>query len=343
MNSTIEASKRRDARAVKGMSSPLDGWACSHPYFDLVLSWLLRRIQQFSEPAVFLIVGPTGVGKSTVIRQLRRELAKWLAAELVEHPLLLPSVYAEGLFTPGQGFDWETLFTDLLEDAQEILVDRKMEKAWPKDKTSLRGLMRAANNMLLLHAPAVVIVDEGGSLLEGGSQSWVGRSSSAKSTDAALRKNLSYLKSLGNRSRTHFAIFGDYSLARMVAMNGQLNRRCHLIHFAAYASAQQTLFNPVVSAFESRLRSAGMECDLASARDLLFHHSIGCVGLLRRWMVEAYTEAKHRGVGLTPDLIKSLAPPAGSVERWSTEIQQGIEEVRRFVGSDATTGVCCST
>jgi hypothetical protein len=314
--------RRRDARVPGGArSTPLDDWAVAHPFFNTILQWLLQRILLLSDPSVFLIVGPTGVGKSTMIVQLLRELARCLAEEVTKRPGTVAAVSAEATYIPGRGLDWKSMFEDLLTSADDILIDQKVEEEPGERKGTLRALERATTAMLIHRAPAVAIIDEGSAFLE------------SQSSDSLL-KSLRYLKSLANKSRTHLAIFGDYRLARMVEWDGQLNRRCHLAHFPGYAGdAGKTNFAPVVEKFEQKFRAAGVPCELMGELDLLFEKSCGCVGLLRKWILEAYVESTIQQKALNAEVLRACAFPEKAVTKWKLEINDGMANLLDYVGN----------
>ena len=297
--------------------SPLANWACGHPFYDQVYQWITNRVFGLSEPAVLLIIGPTGAGKSTLIRHLTAQLAIRMMAAMKEDPSRLHKVYAEAVYLPSRGFDWEGLFTDLLNDADEILVDRKVAKVWPPEKPNLKGLVAAVNTMLLRHAPAAAIIDEGGSFVESDS-------------DESLKRVLEFLKSISNRSRTHLLIFGDYRMAKMSTLSGQLNRRCHPIHFSNYPDGYQDQFELVVRTFEHRFKSRNVPADLVGASDLLFTETCVCVGLLKLWLENAWLQERATGRVIDRSVLEATRFPAGSVAKWRAEIASGHERLRMF-------------
>ena len=302
---------------ANGQRSPFANWACSHAFYDRVFQWIMERIFCLSESAVLLVIGPTGAGKTTLIQHLISQLAIRMASAMKDDPSRLHKGYAEAVYVPTRGFDWEGLFTGLLSDANEILLNRKVAKEWPPEKPNLKGLASAVNTMLLRHAPPAAIIDEGGSFVESDS-------------DESLDRVLGFLKSIGNRSHTHLVIFGDYRLAKMSTLNAQLNRRCHIMHFSNYPVGYKDQFDLVVGTFEKRLRGQNVPADLSGASDLLFDETSGCVGLLKRWLESAWIA--ERGTGRTIDrkVLESTRFPAGSVSKWRAEIANGHENLRIF-------------
>jgi len=299
-------------------TSPFSNWACSHEYFDAVLQWLLRCIFGLSEPAVLLVVGPTGVGKSTLIHQLCASLAQRLAGVLQANPSRLHKVYAEAQFVPGRGLDWDDLFESMLKDASEILIDRKTAPDGPPRRPGRAGLAAAANEMLRWRAPAACIIDEGGVFVESDSSE-------------SLKRVLDFLKSFGNRSRTHIVIFGDYRLAKMMDFNGQLNRRCQIINFPNYTRKHSEPFNQVVHAFEARLTACGVKAKLSSEAEMLLDGTCGCVGLLKRWIETARIAIQEEDQRvLDRAVLEATRMPAGSLMRWRTEIKDGHQRMQMF-------------
>jgi hypothetical protein len=171
--------------------------------------------------------------------------------------------------------------------------------------------------MLLHHAPPACIIDEGGSFLESDS-------------DESLKRILDYLKSLGNRSKTHVVIFGDYRLAKMVQFSGQLNRRCHVTHFANYPEGYKEQFKLVVGTFDARLRTQQIQANLVGATDLLFSETSGCVGLMKRWIENACLEGFETNRVIDRAALEASRLPVGSVVKWRAEISSGHEAIRSF-------------
>lgn len=310
--------RRTDARMVGSEArTPFDNWTVEHTLYRGVFRWLMERLETFSDPAVFVILGPTGVGKTTMIRQLKNELTQRMTGPMADDPALIPYVEAEAEFTPGVGLDWRSLFEDMLDNANEILINAKVEDPLETPGRNLRGLRRAVNNMLLYRSPAVAIVDEGSALLEKGSQS-------------SLAKNINYLKSLGNRSKTHLALFGDYKLADLTGLSGQLNRRCHYAHLPPYPHALSANFHDVVRKFEKQVRLSGLDCELGSSRDMLFRDTCGCVGLLHRWLTDAYVEARRGKTPISNHVLRATAPSIDSLTKWRSEIAHGAAQMAKI-------------
>lgn len=297
--------------------SPFSNWACSHPFFDAVLRWLLQRVYGLSEPSLLLVIGPTGVGKSTLISQLEARLLDRLRGDMQADPSRLHKVYAEAQFLPGRGFDWDGLFLSLLNDAGEILSDRKVAPGWPPGRPGRRGLAAATNMMLRQRAPLACIIDEGGSFVE------------SDSTES-LARVLDFLKSISNQTKTHIVIFGDYRLARMVEVSGQLNRRSHVIHFPNYPVGHEAVFYQIIGAFNRRLKTRSVESLIETEREVLFRNTYGCVGLLKRWLESAWLSVAESKKPIDRMVLEAARFPTGSLNRWQAEIENGHQKMSLF-------------
>jgi len=298
---------------------PLHRWVIQHSHLSAVCDWLIDHIMAFNEPVILLVVGATGTGKSTLLKILRKRLDALLAESMRCDTSRLASVAAETFFVPGRGPDWRCLFHDLLTDANDILVDRKVIDGTNRAGSTLPALHSACIKMIRHRRPAAVLLDEGGALVEAG-------------TKGALAKNLSFLKSISNRSACHLVVLGDYSLVKLGSMNGQLNRRCITVHLSPYANNEAEDFSKIVSGFQYRLRDSGVECDLSNSNGLLLERSCGCVGLLARWLSEALIHSRRNHSPLNDDALRKTMAPDGAFKVWQMEINRGITALREFEG-----------
>lgn len=308
--------KRRTSAQMPGSTAPTPfaNWTEDHPFYRGVRRWIMDRLKSFSDPAIFIILGPTGVGKSTMIQHLKADLAKAMKSAMVDDPSLIPYLEAEATYTPGVGLDWATFLEDLLDSGNDLLIDAKVENPTDRPGSRVRALLRAVNRMMLYRSPALGIIDEGAALVKAGSR-------------GGLETNLNYLKSLGNRSKTHLAFFGDYGLAELAQYSGQLDRRCYFAHLPPYPSTMGKEFGDVVASFEKRAHSFGISCELCSSTDFLLANSCGCVGLLHRWIQEALVEARQKGGRLGPEVIKKTAPSVVALAKWRAEIASGAAKM----------------
>ncbi len=309
-------SKKRPNALLSGASgSPIDGWTSLHPFYKVVFQWLWERLEVFSTPVIFVVIGPAGAGKTTLLDYIEAQLIKRLEAAMQADPSILPFVSGEAIYTPGVGVAWKSIFTDMLECANECLIDSKVVEPGDRPGT-LPGLYHAVHQLMIHRAPAVAGIDEAGALVE-----------NFKKKPDALEKNMHYLKGICNRSKTHLLLLGDYSLTNLAKVSPQLQRRCHFAYLPPYPESAFKMFEMAVRDFEVRFRSKGQECELRSSSRELFIGSAGCVGLLHRWLNDAYVEARLKKQAITKSLLLATAPTEALLAGVRQQITDGAKQV----------------
>ncbi len=307
--------KRLNALITGAPGSPIDGWTSLHPFYNGVFQWLWDRLGVFSTPVIFVVIGPAGAGKTSLIEYIKVQLIKRLAAAMQADPSLLPFVSGEAIYTPGVGVAWKSIFSDILECGNECLIDAKVVEPGDRPGT-LPGLYHAVHQLMIHRSPALAMIDEAAALVE-----------NFKKSPDALEKNMHYLKGICNRSRTHLALFGDYTLANLAKASPQLQRRCHFAYLPPYPEAGFEMFESAVADFEDRFRGKGQECELRGSARELFVGTAGCVGLLHRWLNDAFVEAKLKKRPITKSLLLATAPTQALLAGTRQQIADGEKQI----------------
>jgi len=157
-----------------------------------------------------------------------------------------------------------------------------------------------------------------------------------------LLDQLDVVKSIANQTKTVHVLFGTYDLLTFRNLNAQLSRRSIDVHLARYRAEdsedRQTFIN-VVRSFEKELPFED-QSDLVSDWEFLYERSLGCVGILKEWLVRAATVAsRKRGRRLTRANLESQALCVSQCEQLYAETTDGelklnerSEAVARFRG-----------
>ena len=142
----------------------------------------------------------------------------------------------------------------------------------------------AVEQAIRYRRPVAVMIDEAQHL---------GKISSGR----RLLDQLDVVKSIANQTKTVHILFGTYDLLAFRNLNGQLSRRSVDVHLARYRAEdsgdRQTFIN-VVQSFEKELAFED-QSDLVSDWEFLYERSLGCVGILKEWLVRAATVASRKG------------------------------------------------
>jgi len=141
-----------------------------------------------------------------------------------------------------------------------------------------------------------------------------------------LLDQLDVIKSIANQTNTVHVLFGTYDLLALRNLNGQLSRRSIDVHLARYHAEvqedRQTFIN-IVQTFEKELPFSDPS-DLVSNWEFLYERSLGCIGILKQWLVRAATAALQKGSRkLTAGSLESQALCMAQCEQLYTEIADG--------------------
>ena len=284
---------------------------------------------------VVALMGPTGVGKSVVIERVRALLIEHFRSEMEADPGFLPFLYLSTKTGYGTDFNWKDLHARLLNEAQEVLIGRKTRL--PKLEldgqplATTRGLVtdelgRALESVVKNRRVRIVFFDEASAMI-----------------DQVVNKNVvrqfNILKSHAVNLGVVIVLIGAYDLMGLNAGNGQLIRRCEVIHMPRYGFDRVTLpslenksadLDEFIRAIESLSAVAPVQIEEDALADVrfIFVKSVGCVGIFRDWLDRACVKAlgENNGV-LTKVIFESAALPNWKVKQLIEEAILGEKEL----------------
>jgi hypothetical protein len=177
-----------------------------------------------------------------------------------------------------------------------------------------RELGYAVEQALRYRRPPVVFVDEAQHLA---------RIASGR----RLSDQLDVIKSIANRTETVHVLLGTYELLAFRNLSAQLSRRSIDLHFQRYraeSAEDRQVFCSVLLTFQKQLPFAEAEMDLMATWEFLYERSIGCVGILKEWLMRACVRAiKHGAVTLSPEHLEKTALSASQCEKVLAESREG--------------------
>ena len=148
-------------------------YTIGHAIIVEALDAALRAITQPIDTwtPVILVIGPAGVGKTTLIRAVERELARRLRREIAANPGRLPSVSIGSDVPEAGSFNWKDFCLLGLDAVNEPLIERKIDLPSPasrvteipsivNSRTPAHVLRRALVSALIHRAPAAFLIDE---------------------------------------------------------------------------------------------------------------------------------------------------------------------------------------
>jgi energy-coupling factor transporter ATP-binding protein EcfA2 len=311
--------------------------ACTvaHPRLVKAKDALMNAIRGAEPNSLIFVFGPPGVGKTTLRLKTEQLITTELLNQLQEDRMRIPVASVEAVAPESGSFNWRDHYRRLLHQLDEPLIDYKVNRC-PDGRYAQEGARfmppsravgtdyRYAVEQAIRHRrPVAVMIDEAQHLGKIGS----GR---------RLLDQLDVIKSIANQTNTVHVLFGTYDLLALRNLNGQLSRRSIDVHLARYHAEipeDRQVFINTVQTFEKELPFPDAS-DLVSNWEYLYERSLGCIGILKQWLVRAATEALDKGSRkLTTCNLESQALCMAQCEQLYTEIADG--ELKLEERSDA--------
>ncbi|MFZ0592328.1 MAG: AAA family ATPase [Bryobacteraceae bacterium] len=304
----------------------------AHPRLIAARDELVDAIDGAAPGSLVLVLGPTGVGKTTLRIKVENLLIEQMTHAMVADPGCLPFVSVEVPPPQSGRFRWRDYFSRALAAMNEPLIHRKITRpALGAHLPTITGSMLprpdlayAVEQALRHRHPPVVFVDEAQHLA---------RIASGR----RLSDQLDVIKSVANRTQTVHVLLGTYELLAFRNLSAQLSRRCIDLHFERYradSDDDRQTFQNVLLTFQKQLPFTEAETDLMHMWQFLYERSMGCVGILKEWLMRACVRSiKHGTPALSPEHLEKTALSISQCEKILTESREG--ENRLSDGEDS--------
>lgn len=269
-------------------------YTVAHPQLKTVSEVLRRAIQAPGGASLIFVVGPTGVGKTTLRLRIEQELKQRFMAAGEPEPGRIPVVGFEAAAPDSGNFNWKDYYRRALRALEEPLIDYKLDRPipgrsgtgeWTAAARVCNPELRQALEQALRHRrPAAVLIDE--------AQHFTKIASGRRLSD-----QLDCLKSLASLTGCIHVLIGTYELLPCRNLSAQLSRRSLDIHFRRYRvdDADDVIaFQRVIFSFQRHL-PLPQEPELWRDWEFCYTHSLGCVGILKDWLVRALSDVLEQG------------------------------------------------
>lgn len=274
---------------------------------------------------MLLIVGPPGIGKSTVADTLTTDILRRHEQQMLKDPALIPVLRIEARSCGEINFDWKLFYTSILEalESSDIPVldyainpvNNQLVRPRGLGRNSKAGLRRAVEKALKARGVKFLLIDEAGHLTNVSARH--------------IKIQMDTLKSLANNSGCQIVLFGAYDVHQIVSLSGQLARRIKVLHFERYREEVQE----DVQAFSGCLKSYEIAADgrfegllIRYAREL-HQNCLGCVGILSPLVQTLALLVQTKGKA-TKEMLESCMLSDSARKKILDEILDGENEVR---------------
>jgi hypothetical protein len=267
--------------------------------------------------SLVLIIGPSRVGKTTLIHLLEQELLLRAQERMQADPGYIP--YVSITMDGADRFDWKDYCQPVLKALSDPFLPVK------KPARSARDMQEAMQEAFVFRQTGVVIVDEAQHLAKAGS----GR---------RLQDRLDHLKHIENKTGVSHVLVGTYEMRPFRKVNAQLACRSIDVHFKRYDATNEvecTTFQSVLWALQRQLP---VECEpqlLQNHWEFLYARSLGCVGLLKQHLNEALRLALDEGAQtVTLDHLRKTALHKEKVDLALEAILKGEQDFAEAPDAD---------
>lgn len=308
-----------------GRLESFGAFTMAHPRLLAARDQLMDAIDGAAPGSLVMLLGPTGVGKTTLRMKAEQLLAQQMEQVLAADRGRLPFVSVEVMAPENGRFHWKDYFSRFLMAMAEPAINGKVIRPsylsngdLPENIPEIAAysssdLEYTMERALQYRRPPVIFIDEAQHLA---------RIASGRK----LSDQLDVIKSIANRTKIVHVLLGTYELLAFRNLSGQLSRRSVDLHFARYSAESpedRQIFQNILLTFQKQLPFTE-EPDLVDLWEFLYERSVGCVGILKEWLVRAsIASLKHGGVSLSPKDLEQTALSVSQCEKILLESREG--------------------
>lgn len=319
--------------SVEDRLAHFHGIRLTHPRVSQALADLKLMSKPGAGSDITLLVGPTGVGKSTVVHALRNQVLQEQEKRMCDEPALIPIILTEAPASGERGFSWRIFYQRLGEELQEPLMSKKQETRTKDGRVTVRpvsttatvaALRTAVEKALVNRSTSTVVVDEAVHLLR-------------NIHGNTLENHMDAVKSLANIDGVNVILVGSYDLLPLLTLSAQVARRSSIVHFPRYLTGEhldERAFAKVLEKLASYLPLED-EVDLSAYAEDLQKACVGCIGILKNTLSRALAlTLRDGGKWQESHLEKALMSPM----QHSAILQETLEGEQKMLTTALGTG-----
>ncbi len=265
------------------------GKTVRHRNLELAYNQVLRAIREPAGASIILVMGPSGVGKTTLLRLIEKNILEESLPQMELDPGWIPIVCVEAVAPGKDTFRWKDFYKRTLMAIDEPLIQEKISysedgirrdsegKLIVKSRATEDSLRLAMEQALSHRRPYTLAVDEFQD---------IGKMASQK----VLEAHMDCIKSAVNTTKIPWTGFGTYQLLDFLELSPQLSRRTRIIHLPRYRLEEDEdieAFKLALKHLLYRMPLPETPCLVNKYWEYCYERSIGCIGTLKDWLVQA--------------------------------------------------------
>lgn len=290
-----------------------------HKMMKQCLLTVKESLYQRRAPLLF-VYGPSYVGKSRFTEMLYDEVLADNWDLLHSDREWIPIIRIEAKAPESLNFSFKDLYREILEKLNDPLIQSDSFSYTKRKNYGLRDtasdLRIAVENALVFRRPLGVIIDEAQHLTR-------------VSTGHKLENQMDVIKSLANITKVPFVMTGTYGLADLLDQSAQICNRTSDYHFHRYHAEKEIDKYDYISALATftTLLPVEVKPDLVKHWSYIYMHTIGCVGVLKKWLVRAlyacYEDPNCKGKTMDLKHLEQTQLPLSRLHKMIQEVNEG--------------------
>jgi energy-coupling factor transporter ATP-binding protein EcfA2 len=304
----------------------------AHPFLQQADMDVWNALREPAGALLIFLIGPTGVGKTTILTHIEQRLREQAQAQVARDPDHVPAIRLDAMAPSARQFRWPDFYTRALMAVSEPLIDYKVDRAalapvWnakmgrhvpPRLVGDAAALQRSWEQVLKYRRPLGILIDEAHHFAKtaGGTR---------------LVDQLDHLKSLAIATQTVYVLAGTYDLLIFRNLSAELSRRSIDVHIPRYRATdkqERLAFQKVLYTFQRHLPLEEPP-DLVHQWKYYYSRTIGCVGMIKDWLAKALAEALETGAKtITPAMLEHHASSPDRCDQMITDIEEGEKSLR---------------
>lgn len=295
-----------------------------HRRLKIAYEAFLDAVNNPGGASLIFLFGPTGVGKTTLLYQIVKVLTEENQAAMELDLGYIPIATVEARAPESGSFDWKDYYKNVLAALGDPFVDYKLrtgssrvdgngrQQRLVKSKANLSDLREDVEYIIKQRRLMVFLVDE--------AQRFTKMASGRRQQD-----QMDAIQSMASFTTTLHGLFGTYELLQFRNLSGQLSRRSMDIHFPRYqADCPQDMkdFKRVLKSFACQMPLLEIP-DLEQYWEYFYERSIGCVGIVKDWLTQAFRKALSEQASTLS--LTQITPYAPSVSKCMQMLTEAIE------------------